>query len=327
MRLGVVLVIPEPVGSEVDGLRRALGSGALGRIPPHITLVPPLNVAEMDVERALEVLRGAAGRVRALDLVLGPADTFWPTNPVVYLSVGGDGLAGVDRLRGALVVSPLDRPSDQAFVPHVTVRDNMDPTLIPAALALLGAYRAEVCIDAVQLLVQRAGQAWETLGSARLSAPAVIGRGGQALEVSGAPGLDAQAAAWASAAWASYLFEAYGEGAVADRPFTFAARLARRVVGVAEGSVGGCGTGWPSATLSRLIVDPSVRGQGVGSQLLAAAGSYAAESECVSLRALVRAGSPAVSFYLARGFVVGPNLRAWRAGQDFVVMERLLMRA
>ncbi len=91
--------------------------------------------------------------------------------------------------------------------------------------------------------------------------------------------------------------------------------------------MGGCGTGWPKATLSRLIVDPSVRGQGVGSQLLAAAGSYAAESECVSLRALVRAGSPAVSFYLARGFVAGPNLRAWRAGQDFVVMERLLMRA
>jgi 2'-5' RNA ligase len=262
VRLGVVLVIPEPVGSEVDGLRRALGSGALGRIPPHITLVPPLNVAEVDVERALEVLRGAAGRVRTLDLVLGPADTFWPANPVVYLSVGGDGLAGVEVLRGALVVPPLDRPSDQSFVPHVTIRDNVDPRLIPAALALLGAYRAEVCIDAAQLLVQRAGQVWETLGSARLSAPAVIGRGGQALEVSGAPGLDAQAAAWAAAAWASYLVEAYGEGAVADRPFTFAARLARRVVGVAEGSVGGCGArGAEGPPGPRLGVTPG-RGQG-----------------------------------------------------------------
>jgi hypothetical protein len=60
---------------------------------------------------------------------------------------------------------------------------------------------------------------------------------------------------------------------------------------------------------------------------LAAAESHAAASGCVSLRALARAGSPAVTFYLARGFVVGPTLPGWRAGLDFVVMERLLMRA
>ncbi|MGH9128066.1 MAG: GNAT family N-acetyltransferase [Acidimicrobiales bacterium] len=324
VRLGVVLVIPEPVGREVDGLRRALGSGALGRIPPHITLVPPINVAEAELGTALEVLRAAAGQVRPLELELGPAATFWPANPVVYLSVGGAGLPGVERLRGALLRPPLDRPSDQAFVPHVTVRDNVDPELIPAALALLGAYRAEVSVEVVHLLAQRAGQVWESVGSARLSAPAVIGRGGLAVEVSGALGLDAQAAAWAAAAWASYVTETYGEGAVSDRPFAFAARLARRVVGVAEGSVGGCGTGWPTATLSRLVVAPSSRSQGVGSHLLAAVESHAASESCVSLRALVRVGSPAVTFYLARGFAPSAELPAWRAGCDFVVMERSL---
>ena len=56
----MALLVPEPVAAEVDGLRRALGDGSLGRIPPHLTLVPPVNVAEDDVPKALSVLRQAA---------------------------------------------------------------------------------------------------------------------------------------------------------------------------------------------------------------------------------------------------------------------------
>lgn len=319
-------MIPEPAGTEIDGLRRAFGSGALGRIPPHITLVPPLNVVGADLDAALAVLRRAAAQVGALDLVLGPPATFWPANPVVYLAVDGQGLAGVQRLRQALTAPPLDRPVVQEFVPHVTIGDNVDPELIPPAMALLGAYRAEVTVESVHLLVQRAGQVWETVGTARLGPPAVIGRGGRAIEVSGAPRLDHQAAAWVASAWSSYLGETYGEGAACDSHFTFVARLGHRVVGVAEGSVGGRGTGSPKATLARLVVDRALRGQGVGSHLLAAVESEAAGSDCVSLRALVRAGSPAVSFYAARGFAAGVTLPQWRAGQDFVLLERNLRK-
>lgn len=38
-QLGVVLLIPPPIATEVDGLRRALGDGARPRIAPHVTLV------------------------------------------------------------------------------------------------------------------------------------------------------------------------------------------------------------------------------------------------------------------------------------------------
>jgi 2'-5' RNA ligase len=86
-RLGVVLLVPPPWAAEIDGLRRALGDGALGRIAPHLTLVPPVNVREEDVPAALAVLRSAAAEVDGPSLVvrLGPAATFSPENPVVYL--------------------------------------------------------------------------------------------------------------------------------------------------------------------------------------------------------------------------------------------------
>src|SRR3546814_172824 len=89
-RLGVVLLVPQPLATEVDGVRRALGDGALARIAPHITLVPPVNVAERDRPEALAIVRRAAGASRPLHLTLGPVVTFAPVNPVAYLHVGGD---------------------------------------------------------------------------------------------------------------------------------------------------------------------------------------------------------------------------------------------
>lgn len=322
VRLGVVAVVPEPVGTEVDGIRRALGSGALGRIPPHITLVPPLNIAEGDLEAAIETVRAGASKVRPLHLDIGPPETFWPRNPVVYLAVGGPGVAGLHQLRQHVSGSPLDRPGAQDFVAHVTLGDNVEPELIPAALVLLGSYRAQVTVGDVHLLRQGTGQVWETVAIARLCAPAVVGRGGLALEVSETPVLDARAAAWASAAWASYTTDAYGEGADTDVPFAFTARREGRVVGTAEGCLTGRGTRRPLAQLDRLIVDGAARREGIGSHLLAAVESMAAGAGCSAVRALVRADSPVQRFYAGRGFVVSATLAAWRAGADFCVLER-----
>src|SRR3546814_14307584 len=88
-RLGVVLLVPQPLATEVDGVRRALGDGALARIAPHITLVPPVHVAERDLPEALAIVRRAAGASRPLHLTLGPVVTFAPVNPVAYIHVGG----------------------------------------------------------------------------------------------------------------------------------------------------------------------------------------------------------------------------------------------
>src|SRR3954454_2438248 len=96
-RLGVVLLIPPPVDREFDGLRRATGDGTLGPVPPHITLVPPVNVRDDELGEALSIVRKAAAAPPPLELSIGPTATFLPTNPVLYLAVGGhvDGLLGL----------------------------------------------------------------------------------------------------------------------------------------------------------------------------------------------------------------------------------------
>src|ERR687897_367343 len=123
-RLGVALVLPEPVATEIDGLRRALGDATLGRIPAHLTLVPPVNVADDDLPAALHGLHG---------------------------------------LRDRVFRSPLERTLSRAFVPHVTVADEIDPGRIPAAVAALADYVVDVTVDGVHLLEEGRGRVWRPI--------------------------------------------------------------------------------------------------------------------------------------------------------------------
>ena len=110
----------------------------------------------------------AADQTPPLDLRIGPAATFHPVNPVVYLQVGGaeDALAA---LRDRVLVPPLERPITHPFVPHVTVADDMDPARIPAAVAALADYVADVRIDSVHLLEEGRGRVWRPIADVVLT--------------------------------------------------------------------------------------------------------------------------------------------------------------
>ena len=279
-RLGVALLLPPTVAAEVDGLRRAVGDGALGRIPPHVTLVPPVNVREDRLGDALAVLRAAASRTRPLDLALGPPATFLPDNPVLYLGVDGD-LAGLRALRDAVFAEPLARPLTWRWVPHVTLADEASPERIAAAMAALDGYRVAARFERVHLLREGPGRVWTPVAGAPFAPPAVVGRGGLALEVGTSERVDPEAAA---------LVER-------GRPFAVTARRDGVVVGAARGASDGT-----EARLACLVVAEGERGQGVGSRLLAAVESLAAERYCTAVVADVAVGGELERFLRHRGW-------------------------
>jgi 2'-5' RNA ligase len=167
-RLGVALLVPQPLATEIDGLRRALGDGAFGRIPVHLTLVPPVNVREDAMAAALDVLSAAAKQTRPLQLSLGPAATFHPATPVVYLDVAGD-IDGLRALHDRVFREPLERSLTHEFVPHVTLADDLDPARIPAAVAALADFRVDVTVDRVHLLEEGRGRMWRPIADAAFS--------------------------------------------------------------------------------------------------------------------------------------------------------------
>jgi 2'-5' RNA ligase len=180
LRLASALLVPEPLAREIEGLRRALGED-LSRVPPHLTLVPPVNVPVADLGAALERLRRVAAAASPLAVRLGPPATFHPVNPVVYLSVGGD-VDGVRSLRDAVITGPLARKVEHDFVPHVTLVESTTPARIEAALSALADYRVEVTFESVHLL-QESDRIWQPIAEARFEPALVVGRGGIETEI------------------------------------------------------------------------------------------------------------------------------------------------
>jgi 2'-5' RNA ligase/GNAT superfamily N-acetyltransferase len=317
-RLGVVLLVPPPWSVEIEGLRRALGDGGLGRIPTHLTLVPPVNVREDRIPEAMAVVRDAAQRTGPMTVRLGPPATFLPINPVAYLPVAGEGLAAVQRLRELVFRPPLERSLTWSFVPHVTVADEAEPERIDAAITALAEYEIDVTFDRVHLLEEGAGRTWRPIADVPFGAPAIIGRGGREVALHRSLHLDVEAEEWTTREWSEYALADYGE-AEEDEPFAIVARRAGEVVGTATGAVRG-----DEAYLARLIVSSNERGSGVGSHLLAAVEALAAERGCRRLTLRTQASGTARAFYEARGWRAYATLDRWRAGRDFVQMERVL---
>jgi len=275
-RLGVVLLIPQPLATQVDGLRRALGDRALDRIAPHVTLVPPVNVAEQDLPRALEIVRSAAAESAPLPLRLGPVATFQPRSPVVYLSVSGVDSA-LGSLRDACLTGPLERPDEHDFVPHVTIARELAEDRIETVETVLAGFSADVTIDRVHVLAFQDGHIWVPIADAPLgSGDRVVGRGGLPLEVSVSDRPDPEAASLLAL-----------EREVVGRTFAVSARR--------DGSVLAAAWGWASGDhleLADLTVAAAHRRQGIGRHVLAAVEAVGRERGCVELGTSVAGGDP-----------------------------------
>jgi 2'-5' RNA ligase len=307
-RLGVVLLLPPPVSFEVDGLRRALGDGALGRVPPHITLVPPVNVRADRLDEALAVLRAGAAATRPFHLLLNRPASFLPDNPVLFLEVGGD-VTELRALRDRVFRGPLDRPLTWPFVPHVTLADDAPPERIHAALAALADYRASITLERVHLLEEGPDRVWSVVADAAFETPAVIGRGGLPIELTVSERLAPDAERWAAAEWP--------EIETAEGPLAITARRDGEIVGVARGRIEG-----DRAHLSELLVGAAHRGEGIGSHLLAAFEWRAAQAGCRAVTLRTEAGGRSEAFYVARGWYPEAHLPGFRRGVDFVQLIR-----
>lgn len=326
-RLGVVLLVPPRPASGVDLLRVALGAaGSVHHVPAHVTLVPPVNVAEERLPEVEALVRRAAAARPPIAATLGPPATFLPDNPVLYLRVAEWGVGGrITALRDAVLREPLARPLTWPFVPHVTLMDGGDPARIEAAVVALADHEVDVVFTGVALMQEQRDdegeRVWRRLLEAPLGGPAVVGRGSLPLALSVGRALDVDARAWFDAAWDDHDRQRRGQAWEPPEQLAVVARREGTVVGAATGLVRD-GDGH----LERLLVDEATRGEGIGGHLLAAFTAAAEERGCRRLVLRTEVGEPAERFYVDRGFRHVATLPRWRRGADFVLLERTLSR-
>lgn len=152
-------------------MRRALGDRQLGRIDPHVTLIPPINVREEEVADAMAVVQAAASGREPLELTIGPMQTFGERSPVRFLAV--DPWEPVVELYRDCWTGVLEREEKRSFHPHVTI--DIEGGVIgedDPAIHVLRHYEAQITVDRVTLLehIDVPGERrWEPYVSYRLS--------------------------------------------------------------------------------------------------------------------------------------------------------------
>ena len=104
----------------------------------------------------------------AVSVLYGSAGGLTGTGSQFFPQVGG-AVEGLAALRERVLVPPLERPITHAFVPHVTVADDMEPARIPAAVAALADYVVDVRVDTVHLLEEGRGRVWRPIAEVGLT--------------------------------------------------------------------------------------------------------------------------------------------------------------
>lgn len=325
-RFAVALLVPAPVATEVEGLRRACGDANRRKVAPHVTLIPPINLREEDVAGALAVVRDAAAKCPPLALELGPATTFGDegARTVLYLAVGGPDRDRLHGLQAALVAGPLERPPQhESFVPHVTISISLPPERVDAGIAALADYRAEMLVDRVHVLENVRDEdldlhVWRPVADAALGGRSVVGRGGLELELTVSTVAEPDVKAWSAPLWERADREDLGDVGAEDT-IAITARRDGRVVGLVEG--------WFWADLGHvddLLVGDDVRGEGIGRHLLARFEAEARARGCTSLALRTPAGSKAEQVYRHLGWEHESTQRSWVFGKDFLHFRRWL---
>jgi 2'-5' RNA ligase len=122
--IGVALAIPEPWGRQLQDYRVSLGDDTAVHIPSHITLIPPVETTDDQLEAIRTHLTEVAGAFRGFRVRLRGTGTFRPVSPVVFVMVA-EGISACEQLAAELRQGPLDVELPFPYHPHVTVAHHL----------------------------------------------------------------------------------------------------------------------------------------------------------------------------------------------------------
>lgn len=157
--VGVSIAIPEPYFSQLRNMRRAVGDPQADSVPPHVTLMPPTDVAKVSIPEFTEHLRSVARRNPAFTMILRGTGTFRPTSPVVFVQLA-QGVSSCERLEEDVRSGPVGRDLDFRYHPHVTIAHHLQPQALDQAFENNKNFEACFEVKAFHLYFQDAEGVW-----------------------------------------------------------------------------------------------------------------------------------------------------------------------
>src|SRR5262245_21658411 len=128
-------------------------------IPTHITLVPPTEVSEDELEKVEAHLVSVAAEVTGFLVHLRGTGTFRPVSPVVFVSVV-EGISPTEQLAAAARSGPLDVDVEYPYHPHVTIAHHVSEASLDRAFSDLSDFDCEFEVAHFHLYVHDEAEGW-----------------------------------------------------------------------------------------------------------------------------------------------------------------------
>ncbi len=157
--IGVSVAVPDPWGTQLQDYRVGLGDAVAATIPTHITLLPPVDVADRHVPDIVDHLRATAAAARPFTVQLRGTGTFRPVSPVVFVNVVR-GISGCELLASAVRRGPLEVEAAFPYHPHVTIAHHLDEDLLDRAFEELSGFDCRFDVRHLSLYVHDADTGW-----------------------------------------------------------------------------------------------------------------------------------------------------------------------
>jgi 2'-5' RNA ligase len=157
--IGVAIPVPDPYGSLLREKRAEFGDPMAETIPSHVTLIPPTEVADAELDVVRDSLERASAALPAFPMRLRGTGTFRPVSPVVFVAVS-QGISYTEML-AKCVRDALDSPEPEfPYHPHVTVAHNLDDPSLDRAYEELADFECEFTVSEFALYHHEDPSGW-----------------------------------------------------------------------------------------------------------------------------------------------------------------------
>jgi 2'-5' RNA ligase len=158
--VGILLVIPEPYGGELQVRRAAYGDPPVSGVPTHVTLLPPTEVEPDELPGIEEHLAAVAAEHRPFRMRLRGTGSFRPISQVVFVNVT-EGTADCVALEAEVRSGALARELQFPYHPHVTLAHDLDQATLDAAFREFAEYDAGFGLAGFGLYQQHDDGKWK----------------------------------------------------------------------------------------------------------------------------------------------------------------------
>ncbi|TDQ42155.1 YjcG family protein [Aureibacillus halotolerans] len=122
MRFGIVAFPSKTLQDKANSYRMRYDT-RYSHIPPHVTLKPVFELDEKDFDQLHKQITEVANKHEPFEMKVSRVGTFHPVNNVVYFKI--ERSDKINALHDELNDGTLHRDEDYAFVPHITIGQDM----------------------------------------------------------------------------------------------------------------------------------------------------------------------------------------------------------